>query len=135
MIEYPSDLELRKFEKDPITGKPLVRIDARRGLTILFAPIDVAGSGDNTLVSAVPGKRIKVLHYTLTTDAAVALRFKSGPNSNLSGAASLGLNGSISTGIGSPGSAWILETAAGEALVLNLGLAVGVRGHLTYFVE
>lgn len=110
-----------------------VSVATGAGKTLQFVPIDVSGLGDNTLVAAVPSLRIKVISYLVVADLAVAMRFKSGPSTNLSGAVSLLANGSVS--------AWgqpygpVLQTGINEALVLNLGTAVGVRGHLCYFTE
>ena len=51
------------------------------GLTALqpkFAIIDHASSGDNTLVSAVAGKRIRVLNIVMVVSGTVTIRFESG---------------------------------------------------------
>ena len=112
------------------------RTDLRRGQTLLFAVIDVSASGDNTIVAADATKKIKVLGYSLVADAAVAARWKSGAGTNISGAMSFAANGGISDGNGnSPATQWLFETAVNQALVLNLGGAVGGRGRLTYFLE
>lgn len=109
-------------------------VDMRRGNTILFAAIDVASSGDNTIIAADGTKKIKVLSYTLVVDAAVTARWKSGSTA-LSGAMSFSANGGVSSPSGSAGGGWLMETAANQALVLNLGGAVGARGHVSYFLE
>jgi hypothetical protein len=111
-------------------------MDLRRSQTLLFAAIDVAGSGDNTIVAANATKKIKVLSYSIVVDAAVTGRWKSGAATNLSGAMSFAANGGISEGGGNaPGAQWLFETAVNQALVLNLGGAVGARGRVTYFLE
>lgn len=102
-----------------------------------FASIDTATSGDNTVVAAVPGRKIRLINYTVIAAGAVSIRWKSGASTNLSGAMSLPQNGGAApSGSGqSPGGfIGLLETANGEALVLNLGGAVQVSGHLTYQV-
>lgn len=111
------------------------RTDQRRGLTISFAPIDVAASGDNTIVAADASRRIKVLSYVVVADAAVTARWKSGAGTNLSGAMSLAANGGVSAPPVPPGGGHWMETAVNQALVLNLGSATGVRGHLSYMLE
>lgn len=112
------------------------RTDGRRGQTLLFAPIDVATTGDNTIVAADATRKIKVLSYSLVCDAAVAVRWKSGASTNLSGAMSCAATGGLADGQGNaPATQWLFETAVNEALVLNLGGAIGVRGRLTYFLE
>jgi hypothetical protein len=111
------------------------RMDLRRGLALNFAAIDVAASGDNTLVAADATRKVKVLSYVLVADAAVTARWKSGAAGNLSGAMSLAANGGAVAPAIAPGQGHWLETAVNQALVLNLGGAVGVRGHLSYVLE
>lgn len=115
-------------------GLDISIIDQRRGQTILFAVINAASSGANTIVGATAGKKIKVLNYSLVADAPVTVKWQSGVTDK-SGAMSFGANGGISTPFGSPSSGWLLETDLSGALNLNLGAAVGVRGHLSYFLE
>ncbi|MBA3755982.1 MAG: hypothetical protein H0X02_07060 [Nitrosomonas sp.] len=109
-------------------------VDTRRGQTILFASVSIASSGANLLVSASATKKIKVLHYTLVADAAVTVKFQSG-STDLTGAMSFSANGGTSSPTGTAAGGWLLETAVNEALNLNLGGAVGVRGHISYFLE
>jgi hypothetical protein len=110
-------------------------MDLRRGQTILFASIDVATSGDNTIVAADATRKIKVLSYSLVCDGTVSVRWKSGAASNLSGAMSFVANTGIAPPGGTPAGGHIMETAVNQALVLNLSGAVGARGHLSYFLE
>lgn len=93
-----------------------------------FAKIDHAGNGDNEIVAAVAGFKIRVLHYTIVATAAVNTKWRS-DTTDLSGdlnwdAASKGLTVSNDHGL--------VQTAAGEALNLNLSGAVAVDGHITY---
>lgn len=101
---------------------------------LLFAVIDTAASGDNTIVAADASRKIKVMSYVVVADAALAIRWKSGAGTNLSGAMSLAANGGVATAA-APAGTWLMETAAAAALVLNLGAAVGARGHIAYFLE
>lgn len=98
----------------------------------LFAVIDESTSGNNTLVSAVAGYRIRVLSYDFVVNGEVSVRFESGADGTaLSGVmpfASKG-QGKISVYTGSHG---VFETAAGELLNMELSAAVQVSGHLTY---
>lgn len=110
-------------------------VDLRRGQTLLFASIDVAANGDNTLVEANSTFKIKVLSYLIVADAAVLARWKSGAGTNLSGAMSLIANSGVSSPVGSPAQGWLMETAINQGLVMNLSGAIGLRGHLTYFLE
>ena len=111
------------------------RMDLRRGQTILFAAIDVSASGDNTIVAADATRKIKVLSYNYVCDGTVAVRWKSGAGSNLSGAKSFVANTGLCSAVGTPAGGHLLETAVNQALVLNLSAAIGVRGELSYFLE
>lgn len=99
-------------------------------ITPLFAVINTSSTGNTALVAAVTSKKIRVLAYTLVCDAAVAVKFTSGAGgTDLTGAMSFAANGGASAPFSQLGH---FETAAATALVLNLGAAVGVRGHLVY---
>ena len=100
---------------------------------LLFALIDVAANGDNTIVAADPTRKIKVQSYVVVADAAVTARWKSGAGTNISGAMSLAANGGVSSSTAA--GTWLMETAVNQALVLNLGAAIGARGHVAYFLE
>jgi hypothetical protein len=110
-------------------------VDERRAIAVLFAVVDVAGAGDNTIVTADVSNKIKVLSYTLVADAAVTARWKSGAGTSLSGAMALAANGGVASPVATAAGGHLFETALNQALVLNLGAAVGVRGHLSYFKE
>jgi hypothetical protein len=99
-------------------------------LTPKFAKIDAATSGDNTLVAAVSGKKIRVLQLFLVSSGTVATRFESGAGGTaLTGQMNLIAN----TGYSLPYSpVGLFETAAGELLNLELSGAVSVDGSLTY---
>lgn len=99
-------------------------------LTPRFAAIAASASGDNTIVAAVTGKKIRVLSYDYTAAAAVNVKWKSGASNDKSGLTYL------------PAAGWgkakqfnpvgHVETNVGEALVLNLSAAQAVGGELTY---
>jgi hypothetical protein len=95
------------------------------------AVIDNAGSGDNTLVAAVTGKKIRVLQCMLVmTGTAVTIRFESG-------AGGTALTGQMQP---SQGGGFVLpfspvgwfETAASTLLNLELGGAQSADGVLAY---
>jgi hypothetical protein len=103
-----------------------------------MAVIDnAATSGDLELVTAVPGKKILVTSYTIVVTAAVGFQWKSG---------STPISGPMNFSAGGQGCAppprteeetWtglrgLIETARGEALILNVSGDVQVGGHLTY---
>ena len=92
--------------------------------------IDVATSGDNTLVAAVTGKKIRVLSCLLVASGTVTVRFES----DSSGTAMTGqINLTTNSGFTLPPSSfgW-METAAGELLNLELSGATSVDGMLVY---
>lgn len=101
-----------------------------------YAAISVSSSGDNTIVAAVTGRRIRVQNYTIIAAGSVSVTWKSGSNA-ISGAMPLAANGGAAPAAGGPnanGPDGVLETNGGEALILNLSGAVGVYGHLRYEV-
>lgn len=93
------------------------------------AVITAASSGDNTLVAAVSGKQIVVMSIIVVLGAAeTTLIFKSG-STNISGSMVFADNSGINKGYSPMGH---LETAVGEALILNLSAASLTGGFLTY---
>ncbi len=118
-----------------VTSKTAVDVEQStgQGKDLKFAAITAAALGDNTAVAAVAGKRIKVSSYVLIASGAVSVKWKSGAATDLSGAMAFAANG----GLAPPAepSAHVMQTAQGQALVLNLSAAVSVGGHLSYFLE
>ena len=98
------------------------------GVVPKYAKIDVASAGDNTIVAAVTGKKIRVLQYALVVAAETTVIWKSGTTA-ITGDMTFAANGGISTPFSPIG---LFETAAGEALVLNLSASNPVSGHLVY---
>lgn len=93
-----------------------------------FAPIAAASSGDNSLVAAVTGRRIRVLAFSLHFSGTVDAKFQS---------ASTDLTGLFygTAGVQAQGAyseVGLFETAAGEALELNLSAATAVGGYVVY---
>jgi len=90
----------------------------------------------NTLIAAVPGKRIAVLAGCLIAAGDVAATFYSGPADTgvaLTGPLALSANGGfVINAPTDPALAWLM-TAPGEALTLHLASAVSVGGWLVYF--
>lgn len=98
--------------------------------TVQYAKIDAATSGDNTLVAAVTGKKIRVLSLFLVSAGTVDTRFESGASGTaLTGQMSLVAN----TGYVLPYNpmGWF-ESAASALLNLELSAAISVDGCLTY---
>lgn len=99
-------------------------------VTPKFAIIDAASSGDNTLVSAVASKKIRVLSLYLVAAGTVTVRFEDGA----SGTAKSGqMNLVANTGFVLPFNpiGWF-ETTANTLLNLELSAAISVDGGLTY---
>jgi len=97
---------------------------------VKYAAIDHATSGDNTLVVAVTGKKIRVLSCWLVSAGAVTTRFESAAGGTaLSGQITL----TAGTGFVLPYNegGWF-ETAASVLLNLELSGAVSVDGSLSY---
>ena len=124
----------RAATTDSITAK-LATDAIQDGLTAVtpkFAIINAASSGDNTVVAAVTGKKIRVLQYTFVCAAATDTTWKSGTGTGavaLSGTMSIAAN----SGLVSPFSpVGLFETAAGSALNLYLSAANQTSGTLVY---
>ncbi len=96
----------------------------------VFEVIDDASSGDNTLVAAVTGKKIRVLSLILVSAGTMTVRFESGA----SGTALTGQMSLVDTaGFVLPYNprGWF-ETAAGSLLNLELSGATSADGCLQY---
>jgi hypothetical protein len=101
--------------------------------SIQYAAVSAASSGNNTIVAAVAGKRIRVLSCFLVADDAVTAKFQSGAGgTDLTGAASLAANGGYVLPFNEGG--WF-QTGINTLLNLSLGGAVGVRGAISYIEE
>lgn len=95
-----------------------------------FAVIDAASSGDNTLVAAVAGKKIRVLAMVIDAAGAVNIRLESGASGTaMTGQMSMTNGTSLVWPFNPVG--W-METAAGSLLNLELSGAVSVDGCLVY---
>jgi hypothetical protein len=102
-----------------------------------FVAVNASSSGNNTIVSAITGRKIRVVNYTLISAAAVTVTWKSGSSTNISGPMALAANGGMapsSSALTPAGMIGVFETSSGESLVLNLGSAIAVGGHLTYIL-
>jgi hypothetical protein len=117
---------------DPVvvSGGSVYYDEAGVQLTVKRAVIAAASSGDNTLVAAVTGKKIRVVQAVLLAAGAVTVRFESGAGGTaLTGA----MSNADTTGIVLPLSpAGWFETAAGALLNLELSAGVSVAGVLAY---
>lgn len=95
-----------------------------------YAVVDHATSGNNPVVAAVAGKRIRVLAFLLVSAGTVTARFESGADGTaLTGQMTLAVNTQVQAAFNPVG--WF-ETAAGVALNLELSGNVSVDGMLVY---
>ena len=98
--------------------------------SVKYAVIDNASSGDNTIVAAVTGKKIRVLAYMYVCAGTVTVRFESGASGDaLTGQKSWIANTGACANFNPAG--WF-ETEEGELLNMELSAAISVDGHLTY---
>lgn len=99
-------------------------------VTIKYAAIDAAVSGDNTLLAAVTSKKIRVLSLFLVAAGTVTVRFESGAGGTaLTGQMNLIANTGFVLPF-NPGG-WF-ETASNTLLNLELSAAVSVDGCISY---
>ena len=99
---------------------------------VKYAKVDAASAGDNTLVDAVTGKKIRVLSLFLVNGhtSTQTVRFESGASGTaLTGQAILAANGVFVLPFNPHG--WF-ETAVAALLNLELAGATTVDGCLTY---
>lgn len=95
-----------------------------------FASIAASSSGDNILVAAVSGKKIRVLAYNFIANGTVNAKFQSGASgTDLTGLKYCVVNSGIDSGWCPVG--WF-ETAAGSLLNVNLSAGVAIGGELVY---
>jgi len=94
--------------------------------TLLTVDINASSNGNNTIVAAVPGKKIAFLYGDLVCAGAVTVTWESGGGSILDGPKAFSANGGQ---IYPEVAHWHFLTLPGEALVLNLSGPVQVGGH------
>ena len=92
--------------------------------------ISAASSGNNTLLAASTGYKIRVLSYTLVAAATVTASFQDGAGGTaLTGAMTLIAGVPLVVNLQKEGH---FQTTVSTLLNLSLGGAVQVSGHLTY---
>jgi len=126
-------------DTDEVTAYVTGTVSLQSGKTILRAVINVSGSGgEKTLVAAAGGSlKIKVLEVMLISDAAVKAFFQSGfTGTALTGPMSLPADGD-GFFLNSPANRDLhhFETAANQALVLDMSAAAAIGGWLNYYTE
>ncbi len=97
---------------------------------IKYAKIDVASSGDNTLVAAVVGKKILLISCLMISSGSVNVAFEDGASGTaLSGQMNLTANSGFTAPFNEGG--WCI-TSVNTLLNLELSGATSVDGFLTY---
>lgn len=95
-----------------------------------WAAINATLNGDNTVLTAVAAKKLRIIGITFLSDKNVEISFKSGTNvliQPMSFAARGGMT------VNDQPAAYWLETNAGEAFIINCSVnAANVRGRLSY---
>ncbi|HYT44179.1 MAG TPA: hypothetical protein VEP90_17700 [Methylomirabilota bacterium] len=101
-------------------------------LSTLFAPVSAASSGDNVVVSATGGKKIRVITGAIVASGNVNVTFTDDPaGTALTGSMSFYSNSGVQIPYAPSGN---FQTSIGKALVLNLSSAIPVGGWITYLL-
>lgn len=104
-------------------------------LTPKFKLINETATGDNEIVAAVSGKKIRVLSYVVTGDVAGTFRWESPAGTPISGLmvmTAVGIsNGCVEASFNPCGH---FETTSGGALSVEMTTASDLQGHLTYIL-
>jgi len=108
-------------------GRVVGRVFAPTGelITLQYGKIDVAASGDTTLVAGVTGKSIYLMGVEFVCANTVTVGFKSDAATILVQPQSFGANSGKQLPVSDFG---YTKTVVGEALVITLGGAVQVSG-------
>lgn len=104
-----------------------------QGRTYKTAAISAGALGDNTVIAAVTGKRIKVYAIVFNATGTVNAIWKDGAAVNLSGDMNFQAREGFAVAVTPP--AYLLATAAGNAFILNLSAAVATDGWVAYWDE
>lgn len=100
---------------------------------VLIAPVAASASGANIVIAVPAGQRVLVYSYVLVASGTVTAQWNSGATA-LSGALALtAAQGAVSVG-GSQDVPVLVTAASGDDLVLTLGGATAVNGHVAYSV-
>ena len=103
--------------------------DNNEPLTPKFAVITASSSGNNEVVAAVTGKRIRVLAYNYVSAGTVNAAWRDGASTVIGGLGYWVVNTGKVVPFNPAG--WF-QTTAGVALNLNLSAAIAVGGELVY---
>lgn len=102
--------------------------DGQTVVTPKFAVINASANGDNTIVAAVSGKKIRVLSYAFVSSGTVNVKWQS-EAIDISGLMYFIANTGLSAGYNPKGH---FQTNTGKALELNLSGPTALGGHINY---
>jgi hypothetical protein len=99
-----------------------------------FVKIDLTASGDAVIATGIEGKKFRVITYLVCSTVNCLVTFKSGSTA-ITGPMAVGAYSNIFNGNTEMipfGLIGVLETNAGEDLVINLSANSVVGGHILY---
>lgn len=104
------------------------------------AIVQASSAGDNAIVAAVAGKKIRVQEYLLNNNVVTAqnAKWRSGATDLtgvLAAPAAIGTFAQDGADDTVAGDEFLFETVAGQALNLNLSAATAVGGYVRYTLE
>lgn len=102
----------------------------RRSEEYLFAVVDATADGDNELIAAVSGRKIRVLSYALSVDVTGEINIESGAATSIARLFLLAGSPSNYGAAGIPA----FETVEGENLNLVNPAGTDTTGHITYIL-
>lgn len=120
-------VELQVGTVVPVLDEQQFKVVQGTSSAVKFAKIEADTTGNTQVVAAVTGKKIRVHGALVIANAAVTVKFQSA-TTDITGPMSLSANG----GFAHESILGMFETAAGEALNINLSANQSVGGHLSY---
>jgi hypothetical protein len=103
----------------------------------LSVALDISGNGDNTLVTGVTGKTIRVMGWEITTTSVAVVLFTDGATSGASGVKrryTFNANGGTAGVVVHDYVEGMFDLTAGNALVANLSAGVHVFINVDYIL-
>lgn len=97
--------------------------------TLTEAAIDFSTTGNNTVVSGVANKTVRVFRIFFVCSAATNITIKDGSDTALTGAMSMSANGGFT--LDAIGEAWF-RTSAGNAFVIHQSGTAQISGRVYY---
>ena len=108
-------------------------VRAEDNVALVAADVNIASSGDNTVIASQSGKCLEVYKFWVVSEGAVNLKFKDGATALNATAVHLTADGSSMFFPVDGKSYW--GTSQGNAFIINLSGAVQVSGRIYYAVR